>query len=61
MRVEIDEYGIIYTYNDNNNRHSFNGKPAEIRSNGYMAWYDNGRLLKMQWGHTAQSIDVYYG
>ena len=46
MHIRIDVYGNIRRWNDQNQLHSFNGKPAVIRANGGMSWYDNGWATK---------------
>lgn len=45
-RITIDVDGSVKTYNNNNNLHSFNDKPACIRSDGTMSWCDDGYLFK---------------
>lgn len=49
MRIEIDKYGVICTYNSANKLHSFNNKPAYIRPNGAVYWYANGKITKIMW------------
>lgn len=45
-RIENDVDGSVKTYNNNNNLHSFNDKPACIHHDGTVSWYDNGYLFK---------------
>lgn len=61
MRIEIDAMGSIITITKNNQIHSFNGKPAIIRANGQMMWYEKGKLLKTEYpsGYTMHWRPLY--
>jgi hypothetical protein len=43
-KIVIHQNGDFYTYNENNELHSFAGKPAESYSNANKLWYQNGKL-----------------
>lgn len=48
MHIEIDRYGGIHKLNDQDQHHSFDGKPAVIRRDGHLSWFEHGRLVKTQ-------------
>lgn len=49
MRIEIDSLGGIHKVNDEDQLHSFDAKPAYIRSSGVISWYDRGFRYKTIW------------
>lgn len=46
MRLMVDRYGNIHRLNNQNQHHSFDGKPAYIGYDGTLTWYDKGRFIK---------------
>lgn len=46
MQIRVSPSGTIYKYNDNNQLHSFDNKPAAIFSDGWLSWYNNGMPVK---------------
>lgn len=46
MRVGIQFDGSIAIFNDDYRLHSFNNKPAYIKPDGTMYWYNDGQIIK---------------